>query len=241
MHSATLIPKVLQTHDLPTPSSTLVDKTGAIFGSVLLLITLATLLITSAASLHVQVWTITVPAALIMFGRDVLHDLHARRGIRHPIRGARAGGALPDVLTQSHDGFELGSIGRPRSLREAPSDPPKTTGFARIQQAFPTCCLVISRLPVFAVLFALCMFILVQSLGSSWINVFATWWARWVYKTGTVGAVLGMYVVTMAGCNVSVHVRSCDLQMNLTYWYAVHGHEYRCHYPSGASPTAVDD
>lgn len=51
---------------------TLHDKPGAIFGSVLLLVTLAVLVGTS--TIGVQVWQVTVPPALIMLGRDAWCD-----------------------------------------------------------------------------------------------------------------------------------------------------------------------
>ncbi|KAG8931634.1 hypothetical protein FRC01_001031 [Tulasnella sp. 417] len=70
-----LIPKRIEAQDLPDPSSALVDPTGAKFGTVLLLLTLAALLATSAAGVHAQVWMITVPAALIMLGRDIWWDI----------------------------------------------------------------------------------------------------------------------------------------------------------------------
>lgn len=74
--------------------------------------------------------------------------------------------------------------------------------FHRMQTALPTVSVVIGRLPFALIPFAFSMFILVQALGSAWITVFAKWWGSWVAKTGTVGAVFGMYVVTVAGCNV---------------------------------------
>ncbi|KAG8952758.1 hypothetical protein FRC04_003681 [Tulasnella sp. 424] len=73
--SLDLIPKVIEAQDLPEPSSALVDPMGAKFGTVLLLLTLAALLATSAAGAHAQVWMITVPAALLMFARDIWWDV----------------------------------------------------------------------------------------------------------------------------------------------------------------------
>lgn len=54
----------------------LVDKHGAIFGSVLLLITLAVLVGTS--TIGVPVWEVTVPPALVMLVRDSVYDWLAR-------------------------------------------------------------------------------------------------------------------------------------------------------------------
>ena len=59
------------------PSSVLADRWGAIFGSVLLTVTLGVLVGTSI--LDVPVWQITVPPAVIMFVRDVIYDWYTAR------------------------------------------------------------------------------------------------------------------------------------------------------------------
>ncbi|KAF7798857.1 hypothetical protein EIP86_010084 [Pleurotus ostreatoroseus] len=63
-------------------SQMLLDKKGAIFGSVLLLITLAVLVGTS--TIGVPVWQVTVPPAVIMVFRDALHDWFYHRPIDTP-------------------------------------------------------------------------------------------------------------------------------------------------------------
>ncbi|KAJ3554758.1 hypothetical protein NM688_g2941 [Phlebia brevispora] len=60
-------------------NQTLVDKNGAIFGSVLLLITLAVLVGTSTVG--VPVWEVTVPPAVVMLLRDAFHDWRHRQPI----------------------------------------------------------------------------------------------------------------------------------------------------------------
>lgn len=50
------------------------DYWGAMFGGILMAITLVTLLATNAAGLHPGVWTMTVPAGAIMFFRDMIYD-----------------------------------------------------------------------------------------------------------------------------------------------------------------------
>lgn len=54
------------------------DKAGALFGGVLITITLVTLLATNAAGLEVKVFEITLPAAFIMFCRDIVYDWRHR-------------------------------------------------------------------------------------------------------------------------------------------------------------------
>lgn len=73
-----LIPRRLEKPDVD-PKTALIDKQGAIFGSVLLGITLVALVTLSAVNLlhGVQgVWTVTAPAAILMLIRDIWHDLH---------------------------------------------------------------------------------------------------------------------------------------------------------------------
>jgi hypothetical protein len=75
-----LIPRRLETPDVD-PKTALIDKQGAIFGSVLLGITLVALVTLSATNLlhGVEgVWTVTAPAAILMLIRDIWHDLHHR-------------------------------------------------------------------------------------------------------------------------------------------------------------------
>lgn len=75
-----LIPRRLETPDVD-PKTALIDKNGAIFGSVLLGITLVALVTLSATNLlhgTEGVWTVTAPAAILMLVRDIWHDLHHR-------------------------------------------------------------------------------------------------------------------------------------------------------------------
>lgn len=62
----------LELSEQESGSQTLLDKKGAIFGSVLLLVTLAVLVGTSTVG--VPVWQVTVPPAVIMALRDAICD-----------------------------------------------------------------------------------------------------------------------------------------------------------------------
>jgi len=53
-------------------TATLIDKKGAIFGSILLAVTLGVLVGTSTVG--VPVWQVTVPSAVLMIARDAWHD-----------------------------------------------------------------------------------------------------------------------------------------------------------------------
>ena len=57
--------------------ATLVDARGAVFGSALLVVTLGVLV--GVSTVGVPVWEVTVPPAVVMFGRDVWHDWDAGR------------------------------------------------------------------------------------------------------------------------------------------------------------------
>ncbi|KAI8583362.1 hypothetical protein K450DRAFT_223270 [Umbelopsis ramanniana AG] len=66
------IPKTILSPDAD-PKSVLVDPFGAVFGVVLLGCCLGTLIGTSFAG--VEVWQITLPFSVVMFVRDVVHDV----------------------------------------------------------------------------------------------------------------------------------------------------------------------
>ncbi|KAG8924968.1 hypothetical protein FRC02_010068 [Tulasnella sp. 418] len=217
-----------------SPISVLIDKAGAIFGTILLAITLAVLLATSAAGVHVEVWSITVPAAIIMLIRDMWYDLKNR----HKHKVAQTGAEM-DQPRSPVDGMELRDLtnianGTPNdqsmaTLTQEPANdlhrvnkgsshipdlqptkqPAPSSLIARIHRQYttltetlPTPTIIFTRLPFPLIPFAFSMFILVQALGSPWISVFTSFWTAWVNKTGTVGAIVGCYVITVIGCNI---------------------------------------
>jgi len=95
------------------------------------------------------------------------------------------------------------------------------------KETFPTVCAVVEQLPLALLPFALSMFILVQGLVTNgWVEVFANGWNAWVTKTGTVGAVGSMGLVSVLLCNVSMCAIFC---IGLTWFHLVWRDEYRCH------------
>lgn len=107
-----LIPRKLIAPDVE-PKTALIDKRGAIFGSVLLGITLVALVTLSAVGLLEGVegvWTVTAPAALVMVGRDIWHDLHRNvwassgklEGTTSPDSGERE-----DLVEETTEGIEM--------------------------------------------------------------------------------------------------------------------------------------
>jgi hypothetical protein len=72
-----------------------------------------------------------------------------------------------------------------------------------LYQMFPTVISILKLMPFSLVLFSLSMFILVQGLGvNGWVDVWAHWWGAWVNRTGAVGTVFGMGLVSCILCNV---------------------------------------
>lgn len=221
--STTLIPPSISAHGLD-PKAALVDSRGAIFGSALMLTTLMVLVGTSAGGLHVEVWMITVPAAIIMFIRDVLHDISTHR---HKLKSApdspvethhHPGDPIPREVGETpheNDAIELSafpttSIVRKLSVHESvdteqtKSSAPKRSLPFNLSRRFPTPITTLRRLPYPLLPFAFSMFILVQGLVSTgWIAVFAGWWAAWVRVSGLLGVVGGMGFVSVCLCNVS--------------------------------------
>ncbi|KAI0692424.1 hypothetical protein C8T65DRAFT_669686 [Cerioporus squamosus] len=209
--------------------ATLVDKRGAIFGSVLLLVTLAVLV--GVSTIGVPVWEVTVPPAMIMLLRDLHYDWTTHR------MKPRASDPSPDTFPQgdsassiplaepqmqTHTGIhqeqhelqELSSraptpsaVSLPISLKATPA-PPLTLltlispAVTRITKTFPTVTHIMERLPVALLPFAFLMFILVQGLSTlGWVELFAHWWAAWVARTSVLGAVGGMGLLSCLFCN----------------------------------------
>jgi len=177
------------------PSSVLVDKRGAIFGSVLLTVTLGVLVGTSV--LHVPVWQITVPPAVIMLIRDIVHDWYAPGPApqQEPIEMGQTtvtsqmdatAGVPPPRLNQNVHGFW------------------KHLTPSYLTSRFPTATTVLKRLPVALVPFALLTFVLVQGLTrTGWVELFANGWGWWAAHTGVVGVTAGMGIIACILCNVN--------------------------------------
>jgi len=176
------------------PSSVLVDKWGAIFGSALLTATLAVLVGTSVVG--IPVWEITVPPAVIMFIRDVVYDWYMSGPAPQP------------------ESIEMEkTTGTPQMDATVGVPPPgprqNASGFWKhltpkyLASRFPTATTVLKRLPVALVPFALLTFVLVQALTKTgWVELFANGWAWWASHTGVVGATAGMGIIACILCNI---------------------------------------
>jgi Na+/H+ antiporter NhaD/arsenite permease-like protein len=195
------------------PSAALIDKAGAIFGSILLLVTLGVLVGTNV--IGVPVWQVTIPPAVLMLSRDAwrdwrwhqVHRVVAKEGGAEHLDTLSPGsvpmerfesqhlpftGSQPDVHTAVHQN-------RPQMALSLIS----STLLHHFVQTFPTVHGACQKLPLSLVPFAFSMFILVQGLASQgWVHVLANWWGAWVNQTGIVGAVAGMVIGSGLLCNV---------------------------------------
>ena len=195
------IPRSIDIQEESAPTSVLTDKWGAIFGSALLTVTLGVLVGTSI--LHVAVWQITVPPAVIMFIRDVVYDWYKSRQI-HPQPQSIE---MEQVTVTSQVGATTG-VPPPQMVQDVHGYWGHVTP-RYISSRFPTATTVLKRLPVALVPFALLTFVLVQGLTrKGWVELFARGWAWWAFNTGVVGVTAGMGIITCILCNVSRFTRS---------------------------------
>lgn len=245
---------------MPGATLALHDKSGAIFGSLLLLLTLAVLVGTS--TIGVEVWEVTVPPALIMLGRDAWVDWRQWRAGKNR-RGEYGSGGTHQGTDDGLDGtaerqIRLERIKSGAQLatvedHDVPGLPQRTTlttflspHVSTLQAIFPTVHTIAQRLPLPLLPFAFMMFILVQGLASKgWVEVFGGWWGVWVAETGVVGAVFGMVGISGVLCNVHPHLLRLPILLTL------HAHErslkttidlrykHRNDHPSRTNPSSL--
>jgi hypothetical protein len=159
---------------------------------------------------------VTVPPALIMIARDIWHDRHLwKKSPGGPSRIEPAD-SIPMELVGSAMYCKADTKITERTADDVPTQT-KTRTLGSFYQdirksTLPTLFSILPRLPTSLVLFAFCMFILVQALTTwGWVEVFAAWWSAWVtacLKVGTgfatVGAVYLMLIISTFLCNVSL-------------------------------------
>lgn len=158
-----LIPRNFVKPDV-NPREALVDAQGAVFHSVLLLVTLGVLVGTSFTE-GVHVWAVTLAGGGLGVIRDFIFDYHIGR--RKP---------------------EVDTNGIPETGKDAESHKKENLAQAKVSlpmlwrracHSFPNLTMTLARLPWPLLPFAVGMFILVQSLERlGYISIFATWAAR---------------------------------------------------------------
>lgn len=218
--SETLVPQTIDFDpaEVRDRNAALVDKKGAIFGSILLVLTLGVLVGTS--TIGISVWEVTVPAAVIMLARDVHHDWTQAIAWRTDSRESSQSAAYPMELVNGSATEENGPHRRPIHKSPTVDDENRTeptrscdlVSYTKrylhlLSSRFPTTTTVFKRLPISLLPFAFLMFILVQGLSAQgWVEVFAGWWTVWVNETGTIGAIGGMGFISCMLCNVRIRL-----------------------------------
>ena len=209
------------------PSAALIDKAGAIFGSILLMVTLGVL--TGTSTVGIPVWQVAVPAAAMMVCHDLWRDWRCHRA--HRAMAKEQDVEEPSVPPSTmHPEIELqdlpfspsrhGSRTVRHSRRQLALSNVLSVWSHSLVQTFPTVHAVYRQLPLSLVPFAFLMFILVQALTSQgWVGILACWWGAWVDKTGVVGAAGGMVIGSGLLCNVCDYCIWCCTQSSRHHRY----------------------
>lgn len=224
------IPKTL-TPVTDDPWSKLRDRTGAIFLSVLLLVTVAVLVGTSFVPHQaVEVWMVTAPAGILGFLWDLGSDWFRPRQQQETILRRQSLDQAAEMQrvdrTTSNGGervpVQSAQLEKPSTPPSAPLSPEdkspvsqsETTLLSLLRhfdRRFPATSRTIQRLPIPLLPFAMCEFILVRGLAQrGWISVFASGFAnacttpaRTVFFMGFVSAA---FLCPLAGTNIGATI-----------------------------------
>nr|XP_018264148.1 uncharacterized protein I303_04030 [Kwoniella dejecticola CBS 10117]OBR86306.1 hypothetical protein I303_04030 [Kwoniella dejecticola CBS 10117] len=211
------------------PRDALVDPFGAVFNATVFIITVVSLVGLSAGHLlegTEGVWTVTVPAAGLVFIRNLIDDWRKReervtkkqqpRGtIQSRITGTGTDTGVAekrntaDLAPQATTGAERPNGGDDTTVEARPQDPVKQKRLIPFRPLspftdnFPNTSVVLSRCPWPLLPFAFSFFILVEGLQhTGWIRVFGDWWGHWESVGGVAGSVWLMGVLSVIGCNI---------------------------------------
>ena len=181
--SEPLIPHRFDKPDV-RPRDALVDPFGAIFHSVLMLITLGVLVGSSFIG-GVEVWMVTLPGGLVSLTRDVLYDIFSKRKSREAEAAAQSqrqdkerNAPQPEKAAKTDSTATIVAPSSP----SAPNQDQRATLpsiWRSINRLLPKSSTTFSRLPWSLLPFAIGMFILVRSLDTlGYIPIFASWTAK---------------------------------------------------------------
>lgn len=199
------IPKTLTPLDV-NPWSKLRDRTGAIFLSVLMVVTVAVLVGTSFVPGHaVEVWMVTAPAGILAFLFNLVRDSLYQKSQERFLH-SQANDPAAEMQPVARHNSAVSNRSRPTSPRTEVSPDPVpikentldptpdqptpmptpaqekltlTSLLHNITLRFPSTTLTLNRLPIPLLPFAMCEFILVRGLSQrGWIRVFALGFAR---------------------------------------------------------------
>ncbi|SCV70380.1 BQ2448_1774 [Microbotryum intermedium] len=190
------------------PRSALLDPKGAIFHSVLMLLTLAVLVGTSFVK-SVEVWMVTAPGGIIA----LLRDLWSERG------------AHPASTAQEPKGIDLGRINEPTSRYRARYSLPAI--IRAFKRQFPTTATTISRLPLSLLPFAGGIFILARALTSlGWTSIFASWLAKISVNPAATIFFLGYFIALalcpLCGTNIGATILLVEILRDPNFSQAPH-------------------
>ena len=217
------------------PRSALVDPFGAIFGSIVMAVTLIVLIATSVVG-GVKVFMIALPGAVLCLLRDAIYD-YLRWRAEQKVRERQA---EPECSAPNANGIELqdlppahlkepsasdlalptGTASMPSSPDPALGPPPARTtllvrlrsGIHKLGEMFPTVAVVMSRLPFPLLPFAFSMFILVQGLAHvGFIDIMARGLGRVCGQGGVAGtaffiSLLGIILCNIGGTNIGATI-----------------------------------
>ncbi|RMZ75942.1 hypothetical protein DV738_g5240, partial [Chaetothyriales sp. CBS 135597] len=214
------IPKKLEPL-VEDPWSKIRDRTGAVFLSVLMLVTVAVLVGTSFVPGHVvQVWMVTAPAGVLGFVFNVMSDwLHPdaqRDSVRRQTHDKVAGTQpIKEVKSKPENQLSSSSVSpmvADKDDDQSGSEKSTLTSVVRsLAQRFPGTTKTVVRLPIALLPFAMCEFILVRGLSQrGWISTFAhgfanacTSPAKTVFFMGFVSAA---FLCPLAGTNIGATI-----------------------------------
>jgi Na+/H+ antiporter NhaD/arsenite permease-like protein len=160
---------------------------------------------------HPDYW-VALPAAFVMFSRDIISGWCHRNQTREIFRKGREKIKSARAERERREEDERSGISE-LTLNELPPMHGRQTLMSLSadacrwsQETFSAATAVLKHLPYSLVPFALSMFVLVQALvNNGWVPLFAHGWIKWVNMTGTVGSIAGMGFISVILCNVSFH------------------------------------
>jgi hypothetical protein len=227
-----LIPRVFVQPDV-NPRAALVDPQGAVFHSVLLLVTLAVLVGTSFAK-GVHVWAVTLAGGGIGVIRDFLFDY--TNGLREARKNLASEKTLANSTPSNIE--SLDSVPR-TDLSDHKISMPLL--WRRFKERFPNLATTLSRLPWPLLPFAVGMFILVQSLDRfGYIEIFAGWTAKACSSPAAaiyfVGTIVAFGLCPLCGTVSSATLIFANYRIMV---YDLHT-EHRRYHSGGTSPQASE-
>lgn len=154
---------------------------------------------------------------------------------------------LPEQMTAKQMDDTTGELDSQVNIKSAPQ-PRKGNFLAKFEsisnslglwfkQTLPTVAYTARHIPFSNIPFALPLFILVQSLASTgWVTIMARGWGAWVDKTGVVGSICGMALLSMILCNVSLLLHLINFPLKERTGsdhrnFTVRRHKHRSCYP----------